>query len=470
MRTHALLASLALALLASPLAAPRTDCTAQCDCPQGSFCFYGACITDPRQPVYCADKPGCPPGAWGFGLTGGTKACTEDPEYVCQDACDCGPGHACLAVPGLSHKTCVRDSSHPSDPGPSIFGVTVPSSEPTYCCAPSSCEAGLLAYSAGPGTFRCLDRSAGVVRDYCTGTPCYSVSDCEPGESCIDTRPGSPAKPNTSCSVSGGYCRSHAAAEAVYGWPVIDLLPACSTGFPAGFTCIAGWRPGGAYAIHTVVRLGGACGNGTCDAWESAMTCAADCSCGDGVCDSTEATGGTCPGDCGVCGDGICTSPETPKTCPSDCTWAVGDGSCSPEEVAANLLTDCGCPDSASYADYPAVCGDGVCQKGGHAPEDCRNCPRDCPATVDGDGDGVPDGCDACPDTPAGSVVNVDGCSIPQQCPCAGIARSWKNHGEYQRCVSHAAELLLALGRITATEKDGIVASAARSSCGKRER
>src|SRR5881397_2384057 len=39
---------------------------------------------------------------------------------------------------------------------------------------------------------------------------------------------------------------------------------------------------------------------------------------------------------------------------------------------------------------------------------------------VDSDGDGVPDGQDKCPGTPAVSVVDADGCSIAQLAPCHG--------------------------------------------------
>jgi hypothetical protein len=46
----------------------------------------------------------------------------------------------------------------------------------------------------------------------------------------------------------------------------------------------------------------------------------------------------------------------------------------------------------------------------------------------DSDLDGVPDYLDHCAGTGFGAVVDENGCSIEQLCPCAG---SWKNHGAY---------------------------------------
>ena len=91
-------------------------------------------------------------------------------------------------------------------------------------------------------------------------------------------------------------------------------------------------------------------------------------------------------------------------------------------------------------------------------------------AAVDSDGDGVPDLEDQCPNTPAGAVVNAEGCSIDQLVPCAGPASggSWKNHGAYVSAVAHAADEFRAAGLITGRQKGAIVSAAARSNCGKK--
>jgi hypothetical protein len=32
---------------------PPVSCNAHCDCPQGQFCYYGTCLTDPKMPAGC---------------------------------------------------------------------------------------------------------------------------------------------------------------------------------------------------------------------------------------------------------------------------------------------------------------------------------------------------------------------------------------------------------------------------------
>ena len=90
--------------------------------------------------------------------------------------------------------------------------------------------------------------------------------------------------------------------------------------------------------------------------------------------------------------------------------------------------------------------------------------------TPDSDGDGVPNGDDACPGTPPGAIVDFDGCSIDQLVPCAGPAAGgvWKNHGKYVSSVAKAAQDFLNAGLITEDQKDQIVGAAAESKCGKK--
>jgi hypothetical protein len=89
---------------------------------------------------------------------------------------------------------------------------------------------------------------------------------------------------------------------------------------------------------------------------------------------------------------------------------------------------------------------------------------------TDGDGDGVDDAGDGCAGTPPGETVNADGCSIAELCPCAGPRGSnegWKNHGKYVSCVTQAAQDFRRARLITAAERDAIVRQAAQSDCGK---
>ncbi len=87
---------------------------------------------------------------------------------------------------------------------------------------------------------------------------------------------------------------------------------------------------------------------------------------------------------------------------------------------------------------------------------------------TDADEDGVADSLDLCPDTPAGAIVDANGCSIDQIAPCSGPASGgrWKNHGQYVSAVAHAAAAFLAQDLISPDQADEIVSQAAQSRCG----
>jgi hypothetical protein len=84
----------------------------------------------------------------------------------------------------------------------------------------------------------------------------------------------------------------------------------------------------------------------------------------------------------------------------------------------------------------------------------------------DADNDGVDNGTDSCASTPAGTAVLSNGCSVAQTCPTTA---SWKNHGAYVSCVAHAANQLVAAGKITSSQKDALVSAAGKSSVGKKK-
>src|SRR6266705_3953791 len=91
---------------------------------------------------------------------------------------------------------------------------------------------------------------------------------------------------------------------------------------------------------------------------------------------------------------------------------------------------------------------------------------------TDADGDGVPDSLDLCPGTPAGAIVDANGCSINQLAPCSGPASggTWKNHGQYVSAVAHAAGAFLGQDLISADQAEEIVSQAAQSNCGSARR
>src|SRR5207249_8536806 len=86
---------------------------------------------------------------------------------------------------------------------------------------------------------------------------------------------------------------------------------------------------------------------------------------------------------------------------------------------------------------------------------------------TDGDADGIADSLDLCPGTPAGAIVDANGCSIDQIAPCSGPASggTWKNHGQYVSAVAQAGEAFLAQGLIGAAEAEGNGAQAATPQC-----
>ena len=82
----------------------------------------------------------------------------------------------------------------------------------------------------------------------------------------------------------------------------------------------------------------------------------------------------------------------------------------------------------------------------------------------DSDGDGVTDDIDQCLETVPGDIVDENGCSIADLCPCDN---DWKNHGKYVSCVTKAAKDFVKAGLIDNNEKGDMVSEAAQSSCGK---
>lgn len=81
----------------------------------------------------------------------------------------------------------------------------------------------------------------------------------------------------------------------------------------------------------------------------------------------------------------------------------------------------------------------------------------------DRDGDGVANDNDACADSPVDRAVNPIGCtgsqSVSQQC----LQSDFVQHGQYVKCVTHAANDALHEGLLTNKERASIVKTAAKS-------
>lgn len=91
---------------------------------------------------------------------------------------------------------------------------------------------------------------------------------------------------------------------------------------------------------------------------------------------------------------------------------------------------------------------------------------------TDADQDGVADSLDQCPGTVPGSIVDAEGCSIDQLAPCDGpiSGGTWKSHGQYVSTIAQVTEAFLNLGLITEVQADAIVAQAAQSDCGSKNK
>jgi len=87
---------------------------------------------------------------------------------------------------------------------------------------------------------------------------------------------------------------------------------------------------------------------------------------------------------------------------------------------------------------------------------------------IDSDSDGVGDACDHCPNTPAHAIVNADGCSVDQICPCEGPrdGGEW-TRGGYAKCVAGAVRDLRRLGLLSRREAADVVRGALQNGCGQ---
>ena len=63
-----------------------------------------------------------------------------------------------------------------------------------------------------------------------------------------------------------------------------------------------------------------------------------------------------------------------------------------------------------------------------------------------------------------GALVNADGCSIDDLCPCGG---RWKTHGEYVTCIIAQAWQFYRAGLINLNERQTLIRDASRCACGK---
>lgn len=85
---------------------------------------------------------------------------------------------------------------------------------------------------------------------------------------------------------------------------------------------------------------------------------------------------------------------------------------------------------------------------------------------ADLDADGISDKRDRCLETPVNDVVDEQGCSVAQRCPCD---RRWER-GCYMDCVRASTTALDRLGKISRNQARRMNLAAFQSECGRRRR
>ena len=80
---------------------------------------------------------------------------------------------------------------------------------------------------------------------------------------------------------------------------------------------------------------------------------------------------------------------------------------------------------------------------------------------LDCDNDSVPNAQDTCGETPPDALVNSNGCTIEQVCPCDG----WLEHSNYVACVESASAEFQSAGLITSEQRAELVTHAATANC-----
>ena len=81
--------------------------------------------------------------------------------------------------------------------------------------------------------------------------------------------------------------------------------------------------------------------------------------------------------------------------------------------------------------------------------------------TADCDNDGVLNAQDLCNETLFGALVNTNGCSVDQICPCDG----WLLHSEYFDCVERVSAEFESAGAITSAQRAELLARAETANC-----
>ncbi len=298
----------------------------------------------------------------------------------------CGNG---VCEVGESYQTCPQDCSDPVEPG----GFWDP------CQSIADCDNGMVCVETDDGG-RCVGfcSNVGSAAECPDGAVCMGLENPQPGQEGVCYMQEAPVCGDGVCSggeteatcpqdCTGGaacgdvtyqgccdgeslnWCEDEqlqtqdCSGSPSCGWQAADSFYNCGTAGAAD--------PSGSFPKDCGGSTGPVCGDGTCDAGETAMTCPADCGSIPSICDGGITDVGCCEGQSLV----FCDSGSLKV---QDCSAAVACGwnatsgaySCGTAGTAdPSGLHPHFCSDIAAPA-----CGDGTCDSG----EGCETCSADC--------------------------------------------------------------------------------------------
>lgn len=351
-------------------------CSKRCDCPQGQECSEGKCVST-TTPVYCCDRDGCPVGQacndhedkpsvcaarqtckhscdckQGLGCVDGFCTATRNPTYCCERI-GCPPGQACESARG-GQKTCGDEGAACNTACDCIAGIACTNGQCTrtgqlvYCCEDTNCPTGQ----------RCQNRKGGY--DLCQQQQaCKTACDCNAGQACNSGKCESQPIPVYCCDKpdacpAGQVCdRSDGQRDKCPSQVQCKSPCDCAQGqdcqngrcvvnpFPVYCCRLAGCPPNAECANPDGSK-------GTC----STPSCQGDADCGRPTCAQA---GDRCSQVRPTCQRGICTNSvnEGPGVCDPN------NGTC---RLESQCKVDCDCPQSQA-------CVDGKCEitpPGGH--------------------------------------------------------------------------------------------------------
>ncbi len=370
----------------------ETNCAFDCDAGTKAFVActvskcssqYASCNTDAKcaQAIVCylncgkddACISGCMTAAGGAALSKGqallgcaNELCSAPPTTVCGNSV-CEAGETTASCPSDCKTTGPKCGNETCEAGESF--ANCPADCP--CTSDSQCGSGK----------KCVDGAC------MTGTTavCGDLS-CASGENCtMDCNPE--AKSAVLCAMEA--CKEFSACKANTGcWAAFICANQCGE----SESCIQGCTSKAGNGLNTLIALAQctetncgssqpACGNGACEAGETASSCPVDCKVG-GACTSSSQcpSGASCQaGICKVSGGGCTSNSQCPsgQTCQAGVCKGSSGGTCSPA-CTGNATCQNGICTTATSGSCKGNCGGQDSANSCYCDDDCKTKYFDC--------------------------------------------------------------------------------------------